>query len=62
MSILKFLAPLKSKFLRANDANFVTKELMKANMLRLKLHNIYLNENSDDARLLYKIKNNVFVF
>ena len=62
MSILKFLAPLKSKFLRANDADFVTKELMKANMLRLKLHNTYFNENSDDARLLYKINNNVFVF
>ena len=42
MSILNFLAPLKTKFPRANDANFVTKELTKAIMLRLKLHNKYL--------------------
>ena len=54
MSRLNFHAPLKTKFLRANDANFVTKELTKAIMFRLKLHNKYLNENSDDARLLYK--------
>ena len=55
----KFHAPLKTKFLRANQANFATKELTKAIMLKSTLRNKYPNEKPDDARLLYKKQRNI---
>ena len=45
-------APLKTKFLRANHANSVSKELTK-------LCNKYLTEKSEEARLLHKKQRNV---
>ena len=42
VSLLNVYAPLKRKFLRANHASFVTKELRKAIILRARLRNIYL--------------------
>ena len=53
---------LKTKFLRVNHANFVSKELTKPIMLRSKLRNKYLIEKSEEARLLYKKQRNVCVF
>ena len=43
VSLLNVYAPLKKKYLRANHARFVTKELRKAIMLRTRLRIIYLN-------------------
>ena len=52
-------APPKTKFLRVNHANFVSKELTKAIMLRSKLRNKYLLEKSEETGLLYKKHRNV---
>ena len=49
---------LKPSF-SANHANFVSKELTKPIMLRSKLHNKYLIEKSEEARVLYKKQRNV---
>ena len=62
ITTLNIHVPLKTKFLRANHANFVSKELTKAIMLRSKLRNKYLIEKSEEARLLYKKQRNVCVF
>ena len=39
-------APIKKKYVRANHANVVTKDLRKAIMLTSRLRNIFLKENS----------------
>ena len=51
ITALNIHAPLKTKFLKANHANFVSTELTKAMMLRSKLRNKYLTEKSEEARL-----------
>ena len=51
ITALNIHAPLKTKFLKANNANFVSTELTKAMMLRSKLRNKYLTEKSEEARL-----------
>ena len=49
--ILNEQAPLKKKYLRANDGPFMNKELRKANMKRTRLQNVFnktrTNENWD---------------
>ena len=42
MELLNKVAPLKTKYLRANYSKFVAKELSKAILLRTKLHNKFL--------------------
>ena len=42
VSLLNVHAPLKKKYLRANHASFVIKELRKTIMSRARLRNIYL--------------------
>ena len=54
ITTLNVHAPRKTKFLRANRAYFVSKELTEAIMLRSKLHNKYLTEKSEEPRLLWK--------
>ena len=49
------------KYLRANHSPFVTKELSKAIMLRLKLRNQYLKYKSKEARARFKIQRNLCV-
>ena len=49
------------KYLRANCAPFVTKELSKANMLRSKLRNQNLKCKSEEARARFKIEENLCV-
>ena len=49
------------KYLRANYAPFVTKELSKAIMLRSKLRNQYLKCKSEEARARFKIEENLCV-
>ena len=53
MGLLNKVAPLKTKFLRANHSKFVTKELSKAIMLRTKPRNQFLKKWTLEARTKY---------
>ena len=44
-------APLKRRYIRANHAEYMDKELSKAIMKRSKLRNGYLKYRSDETRL-----------
>ena len=44
MELLNKVAPLKTKFLRANHSRFVKKDVSKAIMLRTKLRNLVFKE------------------
>ena len=50
-------APLKRKYLRANDLNFITKAIMQ----RSKLHNLYLKVRLNENRIRYKKQRNICV-
>ena len=52
-------APLKRKYLRANNSNFITKELSKAIMQKPKLRNLYLKVRSDENGIRYKKQRNI---
>ena len=54
-------APLKRKYLKANNWNFITKELSKAIMQRSKLCNLYLEVRSAENRFRYKKQRNICV-
>ena len=56
ITTLNIHAPLNTKFLKANHANFVSTELNKAMIL---LRNKYLTEKSEEARLFQKKQRNV---
>ena len=53
VSLLNIYAPLKKKYLRANHASFVTKELRKAIMQRIRLGNIYLKQCTEATKVTY---------
>ena len=61
LSILDKYAPKKQKFIRANNSNFVTKNLRKAIMKRSKLRNKYLRERTNEAKSLYNKQRNLCV-
>ena len=48
---------MKNKFSRANQGEFMTKELNKAVMTRSRLHNQYLKEESADSIAFDKQRN-----
>ena len=54
-------APIKKKHIRENHANFVTKDLRKALMLRSRLQNIFLKERSLQSKKAYRKQCNNFV-
>ena len=54
-------APIKKTYVRANHANFVTKGLQKAIMLRYKLRNIFLKEKSLESKKAYNEQRNICV-
>ena len=54
-------APIKKKYIRANHANFVTKALRKAIMLRSKLWNIFLKEKSLESKKAYNKQHKICV-
>ena len=54
-------APLKEKYLRANHANFMTKQLRKAIMRRSKLQNDFLKDRSDASQNVYRKQRNLCV-
>ena len=53
-------APIKQKYLRANEAPFMTKELHRGIMKRSRLLNNFLRTKSQESRLKY-YKNRNFV-
>ena len=61
LNVLNKFAPLKKKYLRANQSRFVNKELNKAIMQRSRLRNAYLKGRTRAARIAYKKQINVCV-
>ena len=59
MNIFDKHAPLKLKYVRANDSPFMTKDLRKAIMVRSKLKNRLNKEKSLSAKLAYKTQRNL---
>lgn len=56
----KQFAPVRKKYLRANDSKFVNKELSKTMMERKKLHNKFFKQKTE-TRLVYNKQRNIFV-
>ena len=61
MELLNEVAPLKTKFLRANHSKFVTKDVSKAIMLRTKQRNQFLKKRTLEARTKYNKQRNIRV-
>ena len=59
MNLLDRHAPLKQKYIRANQGPFMTKELQKSIMLRSKLRNRYLKLKTEITYSEYKKQRNV---
>ena len=57
-TLLNKYAPIKRKYVRANDGPFMTKELLKAIMHRSKLKNTYNKNKSDEDHKAYKRQRN----
>ena len=54
MSLLDKYAPKEQKYIQANNANFMTKSLKKATMLRSKFRNRFLKEKTEESKSLYQ--------
>ena len=61
LDILNKHAPIKKKYIRANQSNFMTRKLSKAIMKRSKLRNRFLKEKSETSRKAYNIQRNYCV-
>ena len=58
MEILNSHAPLKQKYVRANDNPFITKALRKEHMKRSNLRNIYLKDRTEENHSAFKLQRN----
>ena len=61
LSILDKHAPIKRKYIRANNSAFMTKELRAAIMQRSKLRQKFLKERTNDSKHLYNRQRNLCV-
>ena len=61
LDVLNKHAPIKKKYIRANQSNFMTRKLSKAIMKRSKLRNRFLKEKSEASRKAYNIQRNYCV-
>ena len=61
IEILNKHAPIEKKYLRANQGEFMSKELNKAIMTRSRLRNKYLKEKSADSKIAYDKQRNYCV-
>ena len=61
LKILDKHAPMKKKYLRANHASFMTKEVRKAIMIRSKLRNKFLKDKNEQSRNDYRKQRNLCV-
>ena len=60
MELSDKLAPWKKQYIRANHSKFITKELIKAVMLSLKLGNQFLKTKTRDSKMKYN-KERIYV-
>ena len=58
MELLDRHAPLKFKYVRANESPFINKELRKSIMLRSKLKNNFNNKRTETAKIAFKKQRN----
>ena len=58
MDTLNLFAPMKKKYARGNQMPFMIKDLSKEIMIRSRLRNKYLNDKSEENRLLYTQQRN----
>ena len=61
MAVLNEHAPIKRKYVRANDGPFMTKALRKENMHRTKLRNRCNNDRTEENLKAYKKQRNICV-
>ena len=61
MELLNRVAPLRTKFLRANYSEFVTKDVSKTIMLRTKLINQFLKNRTLQTKTKYNNQRNICV-
>ena len=61
LKILHKYAPMNKKYLRANHATFMTKEVRKAILIRSKLRNKFLKDKNEQSRNDYRKQRNFFV-
>ena len=61
MDIINKHVPLQRKYIRANDVEYMNKDLSQAIMKRSKLWNVYLKHRSEKNGLAYKKKRNFCV-
>ena len=57
MELLNIHAPIKLKYVQANNGPFMTKELRKAIMLRSRLKNVF-KDKSEESKLSYTKQRN----
>ena len=58
LSVVNTIAPLKSKFIRVNQAPFTNKEIQRAVMFRLKLRKKFLKRRSESNKNAYNKQRN----
>ena len=58
MSVLNKHAPLKTKYIRANNSPFMNKMLATAIMVRSRLRNNFLKLKTEESREAYKKQRN----
>ena len=61
LHVLNIHVPQKKKYIRANNAPFMTKDLCKAIMVRSRLRNKYLKTKTIESRNIYKKQRNYCV-
>ena len=62
MNLLNKLAPLKCEYLRASCSKYMTKELSKAIMLRVRFRYQFLKMKTSEVKVKYnKQRNNLLV-
>ena len=61
LSILDKYAPVKKKYIRANNSSFMNKELRKAIMKRSKLKNLFIKQKTESNRIAYNKQRNLCV-
>ena len=61
LSVLKKHAPIKYKYIRANNSSYMTKSLRKEIMLHSRLRNKFLKTKTEESKQLYNKQRNLCV-
>ena len=61
LSVLNKNAPIKYKYIRANNSSYMTKSLRKEIMLRSRLRNKFLKTKTEESKQLYNKQRNLCV-